>query len=394
MSLGDAHYAAGDIASAEAAWLCAADILDLLRHRTPARSALSSPTPGGPAAAGDPVAALAKEKKPTRRFAMDSVSVNRDEIDALAQALDTGTLPATDLLRSLVTAIRAVSGDEESVTVSVEVVESLQDTFEAALTPERLPGRPAPDIRSHEGHEDHSLTPRHAHRPGVDAVHEPGPPVDPAGPAQGDRRRARVHGSTACEPRLRGAYRRGPLPYARRYARAAAWRLAILGRRVRRGGSRSRRPAVDECAGELSDLAGTWPEVRDRLLRTRDYDVPALLDSLVDSYPWQEVRVVGFSCTFQQNTASFALARRLKRAVPAPRHGLRRGQLRRRDGPGTRPLHRVHRLRRHRGGRCVLPGPAARAGRPAPTRQRCPGSSAGSASGLSDGGRDRRWQPR
>ena len=73
---------------------------------------------------------------------------------------------------------------------------------------------------------------------------------------------------------------------------------------------------LDECAGELSYLAGTWPEVRDRLLRTRDYDVPALLDSLVDSYPWQEVRVVGFSCTFQQNTASFALARRLKRRYP------------------------------------------------------------------------------
>ena len=75
---------------------------------------------------------------------MDSVSVNRDDIDALAQALDTGTLPATDLLRSLVTAIRAVSGDEESVTVSVEVVESLQDTFEAAFTPEPAAGGPAP----------------------------------------------------------------------------------------------------------------------------------------------------------------------------------------------------------------------------------------------------------
>jgi ribosomal peptide maturation radical SAM protein 1 len=70
---------------------------------------------------------------------------------------------------------------------------------------------------------------------------------------------------------------------------------------------------LDECAGELSHLTGTWPEARDRLLRTRDKDVPALLDSLVGSYPWHEVRVVGFSCTFQQNTASFALARWLKR---------------------------------------------------------------------------------
>jgi ribosomal peptide maturation radical SAM protein 1 len=73
---------------------------------------------------------------------------------------------------------------------------------------------------------------------------------------------------------------------------------------------------LDEFAEELSYLTATRQELRDRLLRTRDNDVPALLDSLVDSYPWGEVRVVGFSCTFQQNTASFALARRLKRRYP------------------------------------------------------------------------------
>jgi ribosomal peptide maturation radical SAM protein 1 len=73
---------------------------------------------------------------------------------------------------------------------------------------------------------------------------------------------------------------------------------------------------LDEFAEETSYLPGTRQEIRDRLLRTRDHDVPALLDSLVDSYPWHEVRVVGFSCTFQQNTASFALACRLKRRHP------------------------------------------------------------------------------
>ena len=80
---------------------------------------------------------------------MDSVSVNRDDIDALAQALDTGTLPAKDLLSSLVAAIRAVSGDEESVTVSVEVVGSLKDTFEAAFTPDPAPEPPAPGHQVH-----------------------------------------------------------------------------------------------------------------------------------------------------------------------------------------------------------------------------------------------------
>jgi ribosomal peptide maturation radical SAM protein 1 len=73
---------------------------------------------------------------------------------------------------------------------------------------------------------------------------------------------------------------------------------------------------LDECAAELSYLPGSWEQARARLLRTRDGDVPAWLDSLVGSYPWHEVQVVGFSCTFQQNTASFALARRLKRRFP------------------------------------------------------------------------------
>jgi hypothetical protein len=74
---------------------------------------------------------------------MQNVSVNLDEIDALAQALDSGTLPAQDLLRSLVTALRAVSGDEEAITLSVEVAGSVQDTFNAAFTPDPTPAGPA-----------------------------------------------------------------------------------------------------------------------------------------------------------------------------------------------------------------------------------------------------------
>jgi ribosomal peptide maturation radical SAM protein 1 len=73
---------------------------------------------------------------------------------------------------------------------------------------------------------------------------------------------------------------------------------------------------LDEWDGEWPDLTGRGPAARDRLLRIRDHDVPAWLDSLVESYPWHDVQVVGFSCTFQQNIASFALARRLKRRYP------------------------------------------------------------------------------
>lgn len=67
-----------------------------------------------------------------------------------------------------------------------------------------------------------------------------------------------------------------------------------------------------EFAAELSyvdDAGGP-----DRLLATREHDVPACLDALVEEF--KGVRVAGFSSTFQQNAASFALARRLKRRYP------------------------------------------------------------------------------
>lgn len=69
-------------------------------------------------------------------------------------------------------------------------------------------------------------------------------------------------------------------------------------------------------ADDLAYLAGSSAGARDLLLRVRDRDVPAYLDALLAAYPWERVRVVGFSSTFQQNTASFALARRLKRHHP------------------------------------------------------------------------------
>jgi ribosomal peptide maturation radical SAM protein 1 len=73
---------------------------------------------------------------------------------------------------------------------------------------------------------------------------------------------------------------------------------------------------LDEFADDLRDLPGTPEAVRDRLRHTRDRDVPAFLDSVVAALPWHDVRVVGFTCTFQQNAASFALARRLKQRYP------------------------------------------------------------------------------
>lgn len=75
---------------------------------------------------------------------------------------------------------------------------------------------------------------------------------------------------------------------------------------------------LTEFAAELEheypdDGAAGW---RERLLRIRHEDVPAYLDQLAADPMWDGVRVVGFTSTFQQNTASFALARRLKRRDP------------------------------------------------------------------------------
>jgi ribosomal peptide maturation radical SAM protein 1 len=73
---------------------------------------------------------------------------------------------------------------------------------------------------------------------------------------------------------------------------------------------------LDEFADSLSYLGGPSEATREKLLRIRNTDVPTYLDALVDSLSWQDVAVVGFSSTFQQNAASFALARRLKQHHP------------------------------------------------------------------------------
>jgi ribosomal peptide maturation radical SAM protein 1 len=71
-----------------------------------------------------------------------------------------------------------------------------------------------------------------------------------------------------------------------------------------------------EFGEEFASLAGSASQARERLLRVRDHDVPAYLDALVEGFPWHEAEVVGFSSTFQQSVASFALARRLKERFP------------------------------------------------------------------------------
>jgi ribosomal peptide maturation radical SAM protein 1 len=73
---------------------------------------------------------------------------------------------------------------------------------------------------------------------------------------------------------------------------------------------------LEELADGLAHLAASPAELRERLIRIRQVDIPTYLDTLVETFPWHEATVVGFSSTFQQNTASLALARRLKERYP------------------------------------------------------------------------------
>ncbi|HEV8559921.1 MAG TPA: RiPP maturation radical SAM C-methyltransferase [Actinophytocola sp.] len=72
--------------------------------------------------------------------------------------------------------------------------------------------------------------------------------------------------------------------------------------------------APDPGGGLVAELGVEEIGGAERLLAVREHDVPAYLDALVEEF--DGVRLVGFSSTFQQNTASFALARRLKERYP------------------------------------------------------------------------------
>jgi ribosomal peptide maturation radical SAM protein 1 len=73
---------------------------------------------------------------------------------------------------------------------------------------------------------------------------------------------------------------------------------------------------LDDLADALSHLETSHEDAREKILQIRNRDVPAYLDSLAGSFSWPDVAVVGFTSTFQQNTASFALARLLKQRYP------------------------------------------------------------------------------
>ncbi len=89
--------------------------------------------------------------------------------------------------------------------------------------------------------------------------------------------------------------------------------------------------SVAAFADDAPDPAGTMPEdlhplsretleviamSADELRELRNTVIPAYLDELMAGIDWSRYRVVGFTSTFQQNVASFALARRIKTMHP------------------------------------------------------------------------------
>jgi len=73
---------------------------------------------------------------------------------------------------------------------------------------------------------------------------------------------------------------------------------------------------LNEFASEIHPLLDEILKTPDWLKHIRDVVIPGYLEDLAETIPWSSFRVVGFTSTFQQNTASFALARYLKSRHP------------------------------------------------------------------------------
>jgi ribosomal peptide maturation radical SAM protein 1 len=108
---------------------------------------------------------------------------------------------------------------------------------------------------------------------------------------------------------------------ARRYRRLVEHRGCLVGEWLFAGQAFG--DAAPDPRAELLDVFaeqlrfGLEPqEARQWLLALRDEVVPVYLDDLVAAHDWGALSVVGFSSSFQQNTASIALARRLKARHP------------------------------------------------------------------------------
>jgi ribosomal peptide maturation radical SAM protein 1 len=70
-------------------------------------------------------------------------------------------------------------------------------------------------------------------------------------------------------------------------------------------------------ADDIERLLSLMGRPLEFLLKLRTEEVPRYLEHLLQVVPWHQYRVVGFTSTFQQNVASFSLARLLKERFPS-----------------------------------------------------------------------------
>ncbi|HEY9402814.1 MAG TPA: RiPP maturation radical SAM C-methyltransferase [Pyrinomonadaceae bacterium] len=79
------------------------------------------------------------------------------------------------------------------------------------------------------------------------------------------------------------------------------------------------RPDESDYFAACPSLASTCQELGwdfDELCRLRNEVFPSLIDRWAEKIAWHHYTVVGFTCTFEQNTPAFALARRIKEKHP------------------------------------------------------------------------------
>ena len=74
---------------------------------------------------------------------------------------------------------------------------------------------------------------------------------------------------------------------------------------------------LDDLTDDYRDRLAADGLTRERLLAIRHVETEIYLDRLLAAVPWSDFAVVGFTSSFEQNAASFALARRLKARYPA-----------------------------------------------------------------------------
>jgi hypothetical protein len=69
----------------------------------------------------------------------EGVPVTRADLDNLPGAIAASDLPAKNLLAAIAQALLGAAGTEESVTVTMNLVETLSDAFDAAFEPAPAP---------------------------------------------------------------------------------------------------------------------------------------------------------------------------------------------------------------------------------------------------------------